>query len=159
MPFHQDSEVEWMSVAMNMATSFAFWWVAGYFLGGDKYAPAIIGMTITGLRGAIAGTDAVGQLPDSLGVVSAKGWTSMPSYSRGGSTGQGGQDAAAAAVVSAIVTFIFWIVAGYFVISGSAWKYATTAAVIAGVGVAVSVLAGAFLVGTSVRASLEALPG
>ena len=37
-----------------MAMSFAFWWVAGYFLGGDKYAPAIIGMTITGVRGVVA---------------------------------------------------------------------------------------------------------
>ena len=131
MPFHAD--VQWVSVGMSMAMSFAFWWVAGYFLGGDKYAPAIIGMTITGLRGAIAGTDAVGQLPDSLGVVSAKGW--MPSYSRGGDTGGGfGAETAASAAVSAIVTFIFWIVAGYFVISGSAWKYATTAAIIAAVG-------------------------
>ena len=125
-----------MSVGMGMVTSFAFWWVAGYFLGGDKYAPAIIGMSITGLRGAIAGTDAVGQLPDSLGVISAKGWT--PGYSRGGSTGRAGSETAAAAAVSAIITFIFWIVAGYFVISGSAWKYATTAAIIAGVGAAIT---------------------
>ena len=132
MPFHDD--VQWVSVGMSMAMSFAFWWVAGYFLGGDKYAPAIIGMTITGVRGAIAGTDATGALPDSLGIVSTKGWTSMPGYSRGASTGQGASDAAASAVTSALVTFIFWIVAGYFVISGSAWKYATTAAIIAAVG-------------------------
>ena len=133
MPFHDD--VQWVSVGMSMAMSFAFWWVAGYFLGGDKYAPAIIGMTITGVRGAIAGTDATGALPDSLGIVSTKGWTSMPGYSRGGSAGGGlGAETAASAVVSAIVTFIVWLVAGYFVISGSAWKYATTAAIIAAVG-------------------------
>ena len=135
MPFHE--EIEFTSVGMSMAMTFAFWWVAGYFLGGDKYAPAIIGMTITGLRGAIAGTDATGQLPDSLGVISAKGW--MPSYSRGGSTGSGfGAETASSAVVSAIITFIFWIVAGYFVISGSAWKYATTAAIISGVVAAIT---------------------
>ena len=134
MPFHDD--VQWVSVGMSMAMSFAFWWVAGYFIGGDKYAPAIIGMTVSGVRSAIAGADAAGALPDSLGVVSAKGWT--PSYSRGGGTGKGGEDAAAAAVVSAIVTFIFWMVVGYFVISGSAWKYATTAAIIAAIGSVVS---------------------
>ena len=134
MVFHD--KVEWMSVGISMATSFAFWWVAGYFLGGDRYAPAIIGMTITGLRGAIAGTNATGQLPDSLGVISAKGW--MPSYSRGGAGSGFGAETASSAVVSAIITFIFWIVAGYFVISGSAWKYATTAAIIAGVGAPVT---------------------
>ena len=134
MPFHDD--VQWVSVGVSMAMSFAFWWFAGYFLGGDKYAPAIIGMTITGVRGAIAGTEATGALPDSLGVVSAKGWT--PSYSRGGSTGKVGTETAAAAAVSAIITFIFWIVAGYFVISGSAWKYATTAAIIAAAGAVVA---------------------
>ena len=136
MPFHED--VEWMSVGLSMATSFAFWWFAGYFLGGDRYAPAIIGMAVTGVRGAIAGADAAGALPDSLGIVSTKGWTSMPGYSRGGSTGQGASDAAASAVTSALVTFIFWIVAGYFVISGSAWKYATAAAAIAAVGAVVT---------------------
>ena len=134
MPFHD--EVEWMSVGMSMVTSFAFWWVVGWFLGGDRYAPAIIGMTITGVRGAIAGKDAAGQLPDSLGVISAKGWT--PQYSRGGSTGKSGAETAAAAVISALITFIFWLVAGYFVISGSAWKYATTAAIIAAVGAVIT---------------------
>ena len=134
MPFHD--EVEWMSVGMSMVTSFAFWWVAGWFLGGDRYAPAIIGMTITGVRGAIAGKEASGQLPDSLGVISAKGW--KPQYSRGGSTGKANSETAAAAAVSAIITFIFWIVAGYFVISGSAWKYATTAAIIAAVGAVIT---------------------
>ena len=131
MPFHAD--VQWVSVGMSMAMSFAFWWVAGYFLGGDKYAPAIIGMTISGVRSAVAGKDAAGALPDSLGVVSAKKW-----YSRGGSTGSEGSETAAAVAVSAIITFIFWIVAGYFVISGSAWKYATTAAIIAAVGSSVA---------------------
>ncbi len=99
MPFHDD--IQFMSVGMSMAVSFAFWWVAGYFLGGDKYAPALIGMTITGVRGAIAGTDATGQLPDSLGVVSAgKTWFSMPGYSRGSGTGQGAADAVGSAIVS-----------------------------------------------------------
>ena len=133
MPFHDD--IQFMSVGMSMALSFTFWWVAGYFLGGDKYAPAIIGMTITGVRGAIAGTDAVGQLPDNLGVVTGgKTWTSMPGYSRGKGTGQGAADAVGSAIVSAIATFVFWLIAGYFVISGSAWKYAATAATIAAIG-------------------------
>ena len=133
MPFHD--EIEFTSVGMSMALSFGFWWVAGYFLGGDKYAPALIGMTITGVRGAVAGKDATGQLPDSLGVVSAgKTWTSMPGYSRGSGTGQGAGKTVGTALTSAIVTFIFWMLAGYFVISGSAWKYATTAATIAAIG-------------------------
>ena len=134
MVFHD--KVEWMSVGISMATSFAFWWVAGYFLGGDRYAPAIIGMTITGVRGAIAGADASGSLPDNLGVVSAKGW--MPGYSRGGGTGSGLGMSVGKAIASAIATFIFWMIAGYFVISGSAWKYATTAAGIAAVGAVVA---------------------
>ena len=134
MPFHD--EIEFKSVGMSMAVSFAFWWIAGYFLGGDKYAPALIGMTITGVRGAIAGKDATGQLPDSLGVVTAKGW--MPSYSRGSGTGKGAGASLGRAIGSALVTFVFWLVAGYFVISGSAWKYATTAATIAAIGTAVS---------------------
>ncbi len=133
MPFHDD--IQFMSVGMSMAVSFAFWWVAGYFLGGDKYAPALIWMTITGVRGAIAGTDATGQLPDSLGVVSAgKTWMSMPGYSRGSGTGAGAAKSIGQAIASALVTFIFWMLAGYFVISGSAWKYATTAATIAAIG-------------------------
>ena len=137
MPFHQD--IEFKAVGMSMAMSFAFWWIAGYFLGGDKYAPAIIGMTITGVRGVIAGQEAVGQLPDSLGVISAgKTWTSMPGYSRGSETGQGMGKTLGKAVVSALATFVFWLIAGYFVISGSAWKYATTAAVIAAVGASVA---------------------
>ena len=130
MPFH--SEIEFTSVGMAMAMSFAFWWVAGYVLGGDKYAPAIIGMTITGIRGAIAGSDAVGALPDKLGIVSSGG------YSRGSGTGSGAAMGAGQAIGSAIVTFLFWMAAGYFVISGSAWKYATTAAAIAAVGSFVS---------------------
>ena len=133
MPFHSD--IQFMSVGVSMAMSFAFWWFAGYFLGGDKYAPAIIGMTITGVRGAIAGTDATGQLPDSLGIV-----TTGPKwgYSRGSATGVGASTSVGLAIASALVTFVFWFVAGYFVISGSAWKYATTAATIAAVGSFVS---------------------
>ena len=121
-----------MSVGMAMALSFAFWYGAGYVLGGDKMAPAIIGMTITGVRGAIAGGDAVGALPDNLGIVSSSG------YSRGSGTGDGGAKGAGRAIGSAVITFIFWWIAGYFVISGSAWKYATTAAAIAAVGTFVS---------------------
>ena len=126
MPFHD--EVEWVSVGMAMATSFAFWWVAGYVLGGDRYAPAIIGMCVTGVRGAIAGKDAANKLPDNLGVVSTTG------YGRGSSTGSGAYNTAWQAGVSAIVTFCFWMLTGYFVISGSAWKYATTAATVAAIG-------------------------
>ena len=137
MPFHD--EIEFTSVGLAMAMSFAFWWTAGYFLGGDKYAPAIIGMTITGVRGVIAGADAVGALPDNLGVVSAgETWFSMPGYTRGQETGKGAGESVGSAVISALSTFVFWLIAGYFVISGSAWKYATTAAVIAAVGSAVT---------------------
>ncbi len=124
MVFHD--KVEWMSVGISMATSFAFWWVAWYFPGGDRYAPAIIGMTITGVRGAIAGADASGSLPDNLGVISATG------YASGGQEGAGWNFTSA--VVSALVTFVFWMFVGYFVISGSAWKYATAAAVVAAAG-------------------------
>ena len=130
MVFHD--QVEWVSVGLSMATSFAFWWVAAYVLGGDKYAPAIIGMTITGVRGAIAGKAASGALPDNLGIISAKG------YGRGGKPGGGTTEAGVSALMSGVATFIFWLIAGYFVISGSAWKYATTAAVIAVIGSFVS---------------------
>ena len=115
-----------------MATTFAFWYVAGMVLGGDKWAPAMIGMTITGIRGAIAGKDAVGALPDNLGIVSSSG------YSRGSGTGEGMGTAVGQGVASAVITFIMWFIAGYFVISGSAWKYASTAAAIAAVGSFVS---------------------
>ena len=126
-----------MSVGIAMATTFAFWYVAGMVLGGDKWAPAMIGMAITGIRGAIAGDEAVGALPDNLGIVSV-GDTWMPGYSRGSGTGEGMGGAIGQGVFSAIVTFIFWFIAGYFVISGSAWKYASTAAAIAAVGSFVS---------------------
>ena len=133
MPFHD--EVEWTSVGVNMAMSFAFWYMMGYVLGGDKWSPALIGMSITGVRQAVAGKSAAGALPDRLGVVTAgETWTSMPSYSRGGGTGKGAVTAGTSAVVSAGVTFVFWLLAGYFVIRGSAWKYASTAAVIAAIG-------------------------
>ena len=134
MPFHD--EIEFTSVGMAMAMSFAFWWVAGMVLGGDKWAPAMIGMTITGVRGAIAGKEAVGALPDNLGIV--KSGDSGYGYERGGGTGKGAGTAAGRAIGSAVITFVFWLIAGYFVISGSAWKYATTAAVIAAVGSFVS---------------------
>lgn len=137
MPFHSD--IEFMSVGMAMATTFAFWYIAGYVLGGDKWAPAMIGMAITGIRGAIAGKDAVGALPDSLGIVSSgESWASMPGYSRGDSTGEGAGGSLGKSIMSAAITFIMWYIAGYFVISGSPWKYATTAAVIAAVGSFVS---------------------
>ena len=130
MPFH--SEIEFMSVGMAMATTFVFWYATGYFLGGDKWAPAMIGMTITGVRGAIAGKDAVGALPDNLGIISSG--ESKPGYARGGSTGKGMGTSVGKSIMSAAITFIMWYIAGYFVISGSAWKYATTAAVIAAIG-------------------------
>jgi hypothetical protein len=117
------TDVPWTNVAVSMAISFAFWYAAGYVIGGDKWAPALIGAAVSGIRAVIAGEQAVLTLPDNLGVISATGYES----------GRDGFNFVSM-TVSAGVTFVFWIFVGYFVISGSAWKYATTAAVVAALG-------------------------
>ena len=117
--------VPWTNVGIQMAVSFTFWYAAGFVLGGDKWAPALIGSGVSGFMAVVKGPAPMGTLPDNLGVVSSTG------YERAGS---GVFDNWTSAIFSAIVTFIFWLLVGYFVISGSAWKYATTAAAIAFIG-------------------------
>ena len=121
MPFHGGPIT---GVAVQMGISFAFWWVLAMIMGGDRYAPALIGAGITGVRGAMGGGAAVGTLPDNLGVVTAK-----PSYASGAS-GRRTLDITQMAI-SAGSTFVVWLIAGYFLISGSAWKYASAAATVA----------------------------
>ena len=119
------SDVPWTNVGIQMAISFTFWYAAGFILGGDKWSPALIGSGVSGVMAVVKGPAPMGTLPDNIGVVSGKG------YERAGS---GVFDNVVGATFSAIVTFVFWLLVGYFVISGSAWKYAMTAAAIAFVG-------------------------
>ena len=118
--------IPWTNVGINMGISFTFWYVAAFVIGGDKWAPALIGATVSGVMAVIKGPAPIGSLPDNLGVISATG------YATGGQEGAGWNFTSA--VVSALVTFVFWMFVGYFVISGSAWKYATAAAVVAAAG-------------------------
>ena len=118
-------EVPWGNIAVSMGISFVFWYVFGYFMGGSRMAPALIGATISGVRAAVQPAGPWGKLPDNLGVIG----TSSPYYA----TGRGGWNFKSAAISSGI-TFVFWWVAAYFLVRGSAWKYATTAALVAAVG-------------------------
>ena len=119
------SDVPWPNVGIQMAISFTFWYAAGFVLGGDKWSPALIGSGVSGVMAVVKGPAPMGTLPDNIGVVKTTG------FERAGS---GVFDNVTSAVFSAIVTFVFWLLVGYFVISGSAWKYAMTAAAIAFVG-------------------------
>ena len=119
------SQIPWTHVGVNMAISFVFWWVLGMFIGGSKYAPALIGMTISGIRAAVQSKDTpVGTLPNNLGVVGADA-----SYA----SGRDGWNFKSAAL-SAAITFVFWYIAAMFLIRGKAWKYASIAATVAAVG-------------------------
>ena len=128
MPFHSDilSKIQganYASVAIQMAISFGFWFCLSFFTGGSRWAAATLGAAISGIMAVVNGGGA-GTLPDKLGVVSSKGYAQP-----GGSPGWGLTGMA----MSAGVTFVVWLVAGYFFIKGSAWKYATTAAIIAAI--------------------------
>ena len=116
-------EIPWGTMAVAMGISFTFWYIFGYFMGGSRLAPALIGATISGIRAVVSPAGPWGTLPDNLGVITSEGYA----------TGRQGFNFMSMAVSSG-VTFVFWWVAAYFLVSGSAWKYATTAAVIAGVG-------------------------
>ena len=117
-------EVPWGNMAVAMGISFTFWYIFGYFMGGSRIAPALIGARISGIRAAVSPAGPWGSLPDNLGVISAEGYAS----------GGGQSFNFMSMAVSAGVTFVFWWVAAYFLVSGSAWKYATTAALVAAVG-------------------------
>ena len=121
------SQIPWVHVGVNMTISFVFWWVLGMFIGGSKYAPALIGMTVSGIRAAVSepGTPK-GTLPDNLGVVSAHEGV-------GYASGRDGWNFKSAAL-SAAITFVFWYIAAMFLIRGKAWKYASIAATVAAVG-------------------------
>ena len=119
------AEIPWGNIAVAMGISFTFWYVLGFIMGGSRLAPALIGATISGIRAAVQPSGPWGTLPDNLGVVSSE----SPYY---GSGRQGWNFMSMA--VSAGVTFVFWWVAAYFLVRGSAWKYATTAALVAAVG-------------------------
>ena len=118
-------DIPWGNMAVAMGISFTFWYVFGYFMGGSRIAPALIGATISGIRAAVQPAGPWGTLPDNLGVVT----TASPYYA----TGRQGWNFMSMAV-SAGVTFVAWWIAAYFLIRGSAWKYATTAALVAAVG-------------------------
>ena len=121
MPFHVPmmaslGKVDYMSVLTQMGIAFVFWYVLGYFTGGSRWAAATLGAVVAGI--AVAITPQTGQIPN-LGVVTQK------------STGPGWNFAGTA--MASGITFVTWLVVGYFFIKGSAWKYATTAAIIAAV--------------------------
>ena len=116
--------IPWGNMAVAMGISFTFWYIFGWFMGGSRIVPALIGATISGVRAAVSPGGSWGTLPDNLGVISSTGYAS----------GAGGSWNFMSAAVSAGVTFVFWWVAAYFIIRGSAWKYATTAAVVAAAG-------------------------
>ena len=101
------TDIPWSNVAVKSVISFAFWYAAGYVLGGDKWAPALIGATVSGATAVVKGAESVGALPDNLGVISSSGYAS-------GTSGKGWNFATA--VQNAVVTFGVWIVVGYFVV-------------------------------------------
>ena len=127
MPFHENIPVT--NIAVQAAMSFAFWFVVGMVVGGDKWAPASIGAVISAGNAIMQGPQAPGTLPDAFGSVTLKGGS--VGYDRS-SSAQGFDPMRMA--MSAGVTFAVWLIVGYFVIRGSAWKYATVAAVIAAIG-------------------------
>ena len=116
---------DWVNVAIQMGISFAFWWIVGYFTGGSRWAAATLGATISGIM-AVANGGVRGTLPDKLGVVSINppGYTPPQGSPGWNLTGM---------AFSVGVTFTVWYAVGMFVIKGSAWKYASTAAVIAAI--------------------------
>ena len=120
------AEIPWGNIAVAMGISFTFWYVLGFIMGGSRLAPALIGATISGIRAAVQPSGPWGTLPDNLGVIT----TESPYYG----TGAGQSWNFMSMAVSAAVTFVFWWVAAYFLVRGAAWKYASTAAVVAAVG-------------------------
>jgi len=116
-----------MEIGTKMAISFVFWWGLSFVIGGPRYTAALLGAAVSGVTAAMGASPNKGNLTDNLGVVSTK----SPYYTTGRSTTGFNFGSAA---VSAVVTFVVWYVVGMFVIGGSPWKYASTAAVIAAVG-------------------------
>jgi hypothetical protein len=128
MPFHSDimSKVQgadYASVAIQMAISFAFWFVVSFFTGGSRWAAGTLGAAISGIMAIVNGGPA-GTLPGKFGIVTSAGYTKPRGSPGWNLTGM---------AMSVGVTFVVWLVAGYFFIKGSAWKYATTAAVLAAI--------------------------
>ena len=130
MPFHSNlsfEKIPFANIAIQATLSFAFWFVVAWAMGGDRWAPASLGAVISAGNAIVKGAQPRGTLPDAFGSITYSGGS--VGYTR---ASQGFDPMRMA--MSAGITFAVWLVVGYFIIRGSAWKYASVAAIIAAVG-------------------------